>query len=158
MQVAAAGDVGRGGHPVTHLRGSAERPDGRARLLPAAPAVAQAVEALRAPRVHGGPSRAAARPAASRHFRQLQASPTPPKPSEGRTIREEAGPAAGCPNGTLLPAGPGFPRRAEQRWRPLSHRRSNVEDGEVAGRREGGAGVGVGARPVLCDPRVTDSA
>lgn len=49
VQVAAAGDVGRAGHPVAQLRGAAVGPAAGARLLPAAPAVAQAVEALGAP-------------------------------------------------------------------------------------------------------------
>lgn len=71
-------------------------------------------------------------------------------------IREEAGTTAGCPNGTPSPAGSSFPRRAEERWRPLSHWRRNVEIGEDIGRRarEGGVGERVGARPVLYDPGV----
>lgn len=102
MQVAAAGDVGRGGHPVTRLRGAAEGPDSRARILPAAPAVAQAVEALGAPRVHGGPSRAAAR---QPPLPTANSQPHPTEAEQVRAIGEEAGPAAGCPDGTPLPAG-----------------------------------------------------
>lgn len=54
VQVAAAGDVGRAGHPGAQLRAAAEGPGARAQFVAADPTVAEAVEAVGAPRVHGG--------------------------------------------------------------------------------------------------------
>lgn len=54
VQVAAAGDVGRAGHPGAQLRAAAEGPGAGAQFVAADPAVAEAVEAFGAPRVHGG--------------------------------------------------------------------------------------------------------
>lgn len=90
VQVAAAGDVGRAGHPVAQLRGAAIGPAAGARLLPAAPAVAQAVKALGTPRVHGGRRAGRAggtRPRTGRHRRQRSPFPTAPIATSARSER-----------------------------------------------------------------------
>lgn len=54
VQVAAAGDVGRAGHPGAQLRAAAEAPGAGAQFVAADPAVAEAIETVGAPWVHGG--------------------------------------------------------------------------------------------------------
>lgn len=56
VQVAAPGDVWGSGHPVAQLRPGAEGPcregHAKAALIPRTPAIAQAIEPVRAPRMH----------------------------------------------------------------------------------------------------------
>lgn len=70
VQVAAPGDVWRSGHPVAQVRPGAEGPcregDAKTPLIPRTPAVAQAIESFRAPRMHRG----------RRRMRQARPEPT----------------------------------------------------------------------------------